>query len=486
MSSMEYRVTPRIIVYGGPGSGKSTISAKIAEIFQVVHVSTGDILRTAMAEGTALGKEAKMYANRGELVPDDEMIEIISDRLQQQDCVSKGWVLDGYPRTKPQVDALVKAGYICDIFINLEIPRELLRDRVLNRRSDPITKQIYNLVTQPPPDNEGLLERLTERHDDTEKAFVNKIDAFDENNEAIVTFYKDCMLGIDCNRKSSEVWDDLNYKLHKFFKYEIIICFGDNSSLTASTLADNHEYTYLHMDTLLAQQKAKISVNTSTTVKETSVVADDTNDTGNMKQSEAKFGDDIGNEEEKKDYDDSSLAEKDADGCEDKLTKLPATEFGADITSEVMVSVLEEAMKKSAVPKFIIEGFPRNYENFKHYIGSLGMRTTISFAIFYDGSLQPNKIADRLYLENITPVLQELDLVGKLRNVSTVSGRSNFSYFYSEELIKGKNLIEPFSRTLAILKPDVVTAGKIPEVISAIYEAKLSIVQSMFIKMNLE
>ena len=87
MQSEQYRVIPRIIVYGGPGCGKTTLCGKIAETFNVVHVSTGAILRNAIAEGTALGKEAKMYANRGELVPDEEMIEVILERLQQEDCV---------------------------------------------------------------------------------------------------------------------------------------------------------------------------------------------------------------------------------------------------------------------------------------------------------------------------------------------------------------------------------------------------------------
>ena len=120
MGSTEYRLIPRIIVFGGPGSGKSTLSAKIAEIFQVVHVSTGDMLRAAMTEGTAIGKAAKLYANRGELVPDEEMIEMVLERLQKDDCINKGWVLDGYPRTKTQAEMLVKAGHNCQIFINLD------------------------------------------------------------------------------------------------------------------------------------------------------------------------------------------------------------------------------------------------------------------------------------------------------------------------------------------------------------------------------
>ena len=404
MQSEQYRVIPRIIVYGGPGCGKTTLCGKIAETFNVVHVSTGAILRNAIAEGTALGKEAKMYANRGELVPDEEMIEVILERLQQEDCVIRGWVLDGYPRTKPQAEALVKAGYICGVFINLDLPKELMRDRVLNRRTDPETGQIYNLVTYLPPTDEGLLERLTERHDDNEKAFANQLDAFDENFESVTKFYENYLLRIDSNRTADVVWDELNYRLHKIFKYEIIFSFGDNSTLTASTLADNYAYTYLHMDTLLAQQGPIISVNTSVDIIDTAaVIADDTKAT-DEKSKQTDINDVNANKEETREggsnEDSVDIGEDTGNkGQDEEKKKLPATEYGSKITSEVMVSVLEEAMKKSNFTKFIIEGFPRNEENLKYNHREYTYNSRLAQELGYWGQTKYDneKIHDELY-----------------------------------------------------------------------------------------
>ena len=234
---------------------------------------------------------------------------------------------------------------------------------------------------------------MTERHDDNEKAFANQLDAFDENFESVTKFYENYLLRIDSNRTADVVWDELNYRLHKIFKYEIIF-FCDNSTLTASTLADNYAYTYLHMDTLLAQQGPIISVNTSVDIMETAaVIADVTKDTAE-KSKPTDIIDVNANKEETREggsnEDSVDMGEDTGNkGQDEEKKKLPATEYGSKITSEVMVSVLEEAMKKSNFTKFIIEGFPRNEENLKYYLASLGKRSTINFGLFYDGVLQP-------------------------------------------------------------------------------------------------
>ena len=167
---------------------------------------------------------------------------------------------------------------------------------------------------------------------------------------------------------------------------------------------------------LLAQQGPIISVNTSVDIIDTAaVIADDTKAT-DEKSKQTDINDVNANKEETRggsNEDSVDIGEDTGNkGQDEEKKKLPATEYGSKITSEVMVSVLEEAMKKSNFTKFIIEGFPRNEENLKYYLASLGKRSTINFGLFYDGVLQPKKIADRLYLENVTPVLHGLDMMG--------------------------------------------------------------------------
>eukprot|EP00636_Phaeomonas_parva_P018800 CAMPEP_0118874334 /NCGR_PEP_ID=MMETSP1163-20130328/15823_1 /TAXON_ID=124430 /ORGANISM="Phaeomonas parva, Strain CCMP2877" /LENGTH=126 /DNA_ID=CAMNT_0006809721 /DNA_START=99 /DNA_END=475 /DNA_ORIENTATION=- len=123
----------KIIIAGAPASGKGTQCERIREDFGVVHLSTGDMLRAAVKAGTEVGLRAKEAMESGQLVSDEIIIGIIKDRLAETDCQTKGWLLDGFPRTRAQADALAEAGITADIFLLLDVPDSALVERVVGR-----------------------------------------------------------------------------------------------------------------------------------------------------------------------------------------------------------------------------------------------------------------------------------------------------------------------------------------------------------------
>ena len=134
----------KIIIAGAPASGKGTQCEVIKADYNVVHLSTGDILRAAVKAGSELGAEAKSYMDSGNLVPDELITGVVCDRLSQPDCEYQGWLLDGFPRTSAQAEALSRAGYDPDAFILLDVPQQCLVERVTGRRTDPETGKIYH------------------------------------------------------------------------------------------------------------------------------------------------------------------------------------------------------------------------------------------------------------------------------------------------------------------------------------------------------
>ena len=176
-----------------------------------MHLSTGDILRAAVQEGTALGKEAKGFMDRGELVPDETICGVVLDRLKERDCVEKGWLLDGFPRTKAQAEAL---GVIPDAFLLLNVPDEMLVERVVGRRTDPETGKIYHLKYSPPPP-EVPLERLLHRSDDTEEKVQVRVKAFHEHVKSVVGVYTDVLIEVDGTQKKEAVLASITQGLDK-------------------------------------------------------------------------------------------------------------------------------------------------------------------------------------------------------------------------------------------------------------------------------
>lgn len=205
-SSSDAATPVNIIIAGAPASGKGTQCEIIKDEFGVVHLSTGDMLRAAVSAGTDVGVKAKEFMDAGKLVPDEVIIGIIIDRLEESDCKSQGWLLDGFPRTAAQAEALSEAGVSADCFLFLDVPDEILVERVVGRRTDPETGKIYHMTFSPPPeDNTELIDRLEHRSDDTEEKVVVRLEQFHSNVAAVKGSYEDIMVAIDGNRSPSDV-----------------------------------------------------------------------------------------------------------------------------------------------------------------------------------------------------------------------------------------------------------------------------------------
>jgi len=212
------RAAPKIIISGAPASGKGTQCAGIVSAFGCIHLSTGDMLRAAVAAGTPVGMQAKEYMDSGKLVPDEVIINLIQDRMSEDDCKNCGWLLDGFPRTKVQADALKAGGVKADCFIFLNVPDEELVKRVCGRRTDPVTGQIYHTEYNPPPVGE-IADRVTQRSDDTEEKVKVRLAAFHDNVAAVKGEFKDISVEIDGTQKpdivGAAIKDALDTRLWK-------------------------------------------------------------------------------------------------------------------------------------------------------------------------------------------------------------------------------------------------------------------------------
>ncbi|CAJ1988620.1 adenylate kinase [Leishmania donovani] len=207
---------PRVALAGPPASGKGTQARHICSYYKrtigkkPVHVSSGDLLRAEVAQGTHLGKIAENFMRRGELVPDSLIISIIRNRLTQEDAVMNGWLLDGFPRTRSQAIALDAAGLCPRIFVVLDTPDDVLFGRVEGRRTDPVTGIIYHLTYNPPPENDTvLLERLQHRDDDTREVLGPRLETYHSMVEGLLDYYGSIMYHVDGNRPEAAITKDI-------------------------------------------------------------------------------------------------------------------------------------------------------------------------------------------------------------------------------------------------------------------------------------
>ncbi|OGP87045.1 MAG: adenylate kinase [Deltaproteobacteria bacterium RBG_16_48_10] len=189
----------RIILLGAPGAGKGTIAKLLTEYDGSVQISTGDILRGAVKAGTELGEKAQGYMERGELVPDSLIMDIMESRLQEPDC-KKGFILDGFPRTIPQADALKKLlqklKLRLDLVVNLDVPREVILDRLTTRRtcSNPNCQEIYNIKSKPPtPDGncKKCGSPVVQRADETEEAITKRLETYNDKTAPLIQYYQE-------------------------------------------------------------------------------------------------------------------------------------------------------------------------------------------------------------------------------------------------------------------------------------------------------
>jgi adenylate kinase len=188
----------RVVLLGAPGAGKGTVAKALMDFDGSVQISTGDILRNAVKAGTDLGKQAERHMGRGELVPDSLIMEIMEVRLREPDC-KKGFVLDGFPRTVPQAEALRglldKLNLKLDVVVNLDVPKEVLLDRLTTRRtcSNPDCQEIYNIKSRPPTED-GKCKKcgspVVQRDDETEEAITTRLETYIEKTAPLIDFYE--------------------------------------------------------------------------------------------------------------------------------------------------------------------------------------------------------------------------------------------------------------------------------------------------------
>ena len=207
----------KIIMLGAPGAGKGTQAKRIAEKYTIPHISTGDIFRANIKEGTELGKKAKTYMDQGLLVPDELVVDLVVDRVQQSDC-SNGYVLDGFPRTIPQAEshdsALAKLNDKVDYAINVEVPDENIIKRMSGRRACVACGGTYH-IEHIPPKVEGICDtcgkELVLRDDDKPETVKKRLDVYHEQTQPLIDYYngKNILKEVDGTQDMSDVFNDI-------------------------------------------------------------------------------------------------------------------------------------------------------------------------------------------------------------------------------------------------------------------------------------
>ena len=186
----------KVVLLGPPGAGKGTIAKALMQLDGSVQISTGDILRAAIAEGSDLGKQVEAVMAAGDLVTDQLIMDIMEQRLQQEDC-QQGYLLDGFPRTIPQAKALkallARLGEKLDCALELDIPREVIIDRLTTRRTCTNCGEIYNIKSKPPKVDsicDVCGSAIVQRDDETLEAIENRLQVYNEQTAPLVDFYR--------------------------------------------------------------------------------------------------------------------------------------------------------------------------------------------------------------------------------------------------------------------------------------------------------
>lgn len=181
----------KFILLGAPGAGKGTQAQFLTKEFDIPQISTGDMLRAAIKAGTELGKQAKAFIDEGKLVTDEIIIGMVKERIALDDCAN-GFLLDGFPRTVPQADALKEAGVAIDAIIEIDVPDEVIVERMSGRRAHLASGRTYHLVYNP-PQNEGkddvTGEDLVQRDDDKPAVVLDRLKVYHEQTAPLVDYY---------------------------------------------------------------------------------------------------------------------------------------------------------------------------------------------------------------------------------------------------------------------------------------------------------
>lgn len=213
----------RLVLLGPPGVGKGTQASAIVGKYNIPHISTGDIFRANIKEGTELGKEAKSYMDKGLLVPDELVVSIVKDRLTKEDC-NEGFLLDGFPRTLDQADALdkelTKMGIKLNKVVNIEAEKDVLIERAIGRRICKSCGATYHIKFNP-PEIENVCDidggELLQRDDDIEETVATRIGVYNEQTQPLIDYYqrKGIILNIDGTRPINDIFGEIVQSLSK-------------------------------------------------------------------------------------------------------------------------------------------------------------------------------------------------------------------------------------------------------------------------------
>ena len=225
-------LTPRgfpkhIILMGAPASGKGTQCEYLQKKHGLVHISTGDLLRRAVSSPSADSTIApylstiKKCIDSGKLIPDEIMTRLVLDRLNSSECQEKGWVLDGFPRTLAQANALQNAGIHAEAFLHLNVPDEVAINRVIGRRTDPLTGRVYHMEYNPPPNDSDLRQRLIIRSDDTAESMQHRLKQFHANLNSVKNCYSNVMREIDGLGTPDNVSNEIHHSLKSLTKIKL-------------------------------------------------------------------------------------------------------------------------------------------------------------------------------------------------------------------------------------------------------------------------
>ena len=181
----------RIILLGAPGAGKGTQAQILKDKFNIPQISTGDMLRAAIKANTKLGLEAKQFMDSGALVPDQLIIELVRERIQDSDCM-QGFLLDGFPRTIPQAEAMKEAAITIDMVIEIDVPDNVILDRLSGRRTHLASGRIYHIHNNPPKiqgKDDVTGEDLVQRDDDKEGTILKRLNVYHSQTKPLVDYY---------------------------------------------------------------------------------------------------------------------------------------------------------------------------------------------------------------------------------------------------------------------------------------------------------
>lgn len=211
-----------IFIMGAPGSGKGTFSSKIKEEYNLNHISTGDIFRANISQGTELGLQAKAYAEQGKLVPDEITNKMVKDYLATLSDKKNGYLLDGYPRTLDQAKAFEEmtdgTDLVVDVILAMDVPTDVLTRRITGRRTCKDCGEIYNIYSKPTK-VEGVCDRcggeLTQRKDDNDESLKVRLDEYSNNTEPVIDYYekKNMVSHINADASMDEIWSSVKEAL---------------------------------------------------------------------------------------------------------------------------------------------------------------------------------------------------------------------------------------------------------------------------------